>query len=232
MKHNLLLFFILVVILGGCNNSTNNKEDYTINPDTISDGEMIELKTVPENIQLWLDFYHQYDTAFTLMNFKASGVVLHLDEMKQLDSLPDLNKDLYNLFSFSPDKKKYVDIWSFGNIVPPAGFVPTGQQRSLNDGEADQQIVLGEVGGKRKELMFNGPAQIVEAADWINNDQFLISMFSEENNEMLVEIYLFDLKKEVFTNYRLSHNFNIALKPQKSFSDFWLESKKSNIDKR
>jgi hypothetical protein len=80
--------------------------------------------------------------------------------------------------------------------------------------------------------MFNGPAQIVEAADWINNDQFLISMFSEENNEMLVEIYLFDLKKEVFTNYRLSHNFNIALKPQKSFSDFWLESKQSNIDKR
>jgi hypothetical protein len=232
MKRNFLLFFIFVVIIGGCNNSTNNKEDYTIDLETISDGEMIELKTVPNNIQQWIDFYHQYDTSFTLFNFKASGVVLHLDEMKQLDSLTEINKKLYSLLSFSPDNKKYVDLWSFGNEIPPTDFKTASQQRSLNDGEADQQIVLGEVGGKRRELMFNGPAQIVEAADWINNDQFLISMFSEEKNEMVVEIYLFDLKKEVFTNYRLSHNFKISLKPQKSFSDFWLESHKSNIDKR
>ena len=44
MKRKFLLFFIFVVKLGGCNNSTNNKEDYTIDLETISDGEMIELK--------------------------------------------------------------------------------------------------------------------------------------------------------------------------------------------
>ena len=232
MKNSFLLYFSLIVILGGCSNTTNKKEDNFIDLDLISDGEFTELKTVPNNIQQWLDFYHQYDTAFTLKNFKPSGVVLHFDEMKQLDSLPLQNNALYNLFSFSPDKKKYIDIWSLGNIIPPEGFKPTDQERSLNDGDADQQIVLGEVGGIRKELMFNGPAQIVEAADWINNDQFLISMFSEEKGEMVVEIYLFDLKQEVFTNFLLSHNFKLSLKPQKSFSDFWLESNKSRLDKR
>jgi hypothetical protein len=224
--------FLLIVAMMACNNRLEEKPVYVVDIETISEDNNLALENVPEKIQQWLDFYHQYDTAFLLKNFKASGVVLHLNDLKSLDTLSDINKDLYTLFSFSPDKKKYIDIWSYGNLIPPDEMQPSKQKHSFNDGEADQQIVLGEQSGKRNEIMFNGPAQVVEAADWINNNQFLITMFTEEENEMVVEIYLFDLEKNVFTNFRLTHDFKLPQNKPQSFSDYWLGINKKHLDKR
>lgn len=107
-------FFVVIVAMMACNNRLEKKPVYVVDIETISEENNFELEYVPEKIQQWLDFYHQYDSAFLLKNFKASGVVLHLNELKSLDTLSDINKDLFTLFSFSPDKKKihrYMVLW-------------------------------------------------------------------------------------------------------------------------
>ena len=202
--------------------------DY-IELDTIEDGDTILLKKNAENLTSWLIFYGEIDSSFKLSNFKSSGVILHLNDLQGLDSTSGGNHELNNLFSYSPDKKKYIDLFSYGYIISKSKTDSNhnSQNYFLVDGEADQQIVLGEVNGKLKELMFNGPSQIVETADWINNEQFLITMISNEENKIIAEVFLFDIKKKIFTNYRLNHYLSPEVS-ENSFFDFWQKTRTQN----
>jgi hypothetical protein len=70
-------------------------------------------------------------------------------------------------------------------------------------------------------LIFNGPTTFTEFADWINNDQFLISQNTKENNSIIIELFVFDIKEMLFTNYRLNHTptFNVE---RESYFDHWI----------
>jgi hypothetical protein len=218
----------------GCGDKQKTSELAYINPDNILEGDTIILTKNLSNLISWLDHYSNIDTGFKISNFKASGVILHYDSMRVISPLSNENEIFTKLFSYSQKHDRYIDIWTYGNLISSARLdsIKKEKQYFMVDGEADQQVVLGDKDGKRKEVLFNGPSQFVETADWLNNDQFLLTMFSEEAKETIVEIFLFDLKSEVFTNYRLNHGFIFSNELKSSFKKNWLANKKFNIDKR
>lgn len=226
--------FLGFIIFLGCGEKQKPNGFVYIDPDNILEGDSIILTKNLPNLISWLDHYNKIDTGFKISNFKASGVILHYDSMKVISPLSNGNEIFTKLFSYSPERDRYIDIWTYGNLIPPADPVSIKKEKQnfMLDGEADQQVVLGYNDGTRKEVLFNGPSQIVETADWLNNDQFILTMFSEEAKETVVEIYLFDLKNEVFTNYRLNHAFNFSNELKSSFMNNWLKNKNFNIDKR
>jgi len=78
--------------------------------------------------------------------------------------------------------------------------------------------------------MFNGPARLVESADWITDNQVLITLISEEDNERIAEIFLFDISSQEYVNYRLDHPFKTPSSFEESFIKQWLHTKQINIE--
>ena len=217
----LIIFYILFVV--SCNKkNASNSENYT-DFNSIIENDTLSFEKNPENLTSWLEFYKTNDTLFTLSNFKASGVILHISELKIADTISVSNLPLKPLFEYAPDGLSYIDLWSYGNKNIPDKAWKTRSElaKSIKNGEPDQQIVLGMKDGKRYELIFNGPTTFTEFADWINNDQFLISQNTKDNNSFIIELFVFDIKEMLFTNYRLNHTptFNFE---RESYFDHWI----------
>ena len=217
------LIYFLFFFVCSCKQNTQLGGDKKIEFDKIIENDTISVNPLSQNLNLWLSFYKKTDSNFNLSNFKASGVILHMLEMKKLDSISSLQHKFEPLFEFSPDKKSYIDIWSYGHsdIPDSAWNSRVYLAKLLINGEADQQVVLGSEDGQRFELMYNGPSVIAEMAEWINNEQFLISLVSEENNKRIFELFLFDTKEKIYTNYRLDHTFDPDI-DQGSFLEHWI----------
>ncbi len=227
------LFFVLFLfecILSCGSNKNNLANNSSIVINDISEGDTINTSQLPPNLSTWIKFYHTTDTGFQIKNFESSGVVLHFNDMKSVDSLEKTKSLFSTLFSLSPNKKKYIDFLSYGNrLVQIDSTSKIKTAKLFSEEEVDQQVVLGEIGGERKELMFNGPAQMVESADWITANQFLITLISEEENKRIAEIFLFDISTQEYINYRLNHPFNPPTSSDESFIKYWLQTKQINI---
>ena len=232
MKISKLPFLLLTfqfLISCGLNNDTQQAE-LGILIDDVAEGDTLAIAELPPNLNDWIKFYNTTDTEFELNKFKSSGVILHFNDMKSVDSLDESKRLFSSLFSLSPDKKKYIDFLSYGNRLVQQDSIQRNQKGQLFfEEEADQQVVLGEIGGGRKELMFNGPARLVESADWITDNQILITLISEEGNERIAEIFLFDISSQEYVNYRLDHPFTAPSSFDESFTKHWLLTKQINI---
>jgi len=215
------VFYILFIV--SCNKKNASSSENYIDFNSIIENDTLSFKKNPENLTSWLDFYKSTDPLFTLSNFKASGVILHISELKISDTISISNLPLKPLFEYAPDGLSYIDLWSYGNkFIPEKAWKSrTELAKSIIDGEPDQQIVLGMKDGKRYELIFNGPATYTEFADWINNNQFLISQNTKENNSVIIELFVFDIKKMLFTNYRLNHTPPFYFE-RESYFDHWI----------
>ena len=228
MNFNLMKLIISFCICGwilfsSCSEKNTNNNDNYIDFNKVIENDTFSFKEIPGNIKSWIGFYKKYDSLFTLSNFKASGVILHMEDLKISDTFSISQLKLNPLFEYSPDKLRYIDIWSYGqkNISNKTWISRSDLSKSLNEGEPDQQVVIGLEDGKRYELIFNGPSNISEIVQWLNNDQILISMITNENNNYIFELFIFDIKERLFTNYRLNHNFPIKI-DQRSYLDFWI----------
>jgi len=183
---------------------------------------------LPENLSLWINYYQQFDTAFRLRNFMASGVSVHLDSMEDA-ATGDLTllENFFPLFAFSPDSSQIIDIWSYNQLIE----INESGERTVIGGDPDQEIVwINKLTGSKKQAMFNGPQQIVETADWINNESFLLGMINvnEANTTWTPEILLFNMADSTFTNFRMNTNMSIdkMVAAGSDFSGFWLKRKK------
>ncbi|PHX74168.1 MAG: hypothetical protein CK547_04615 [Chitinophagaceae bacterium] len=233
MKITKLPFLLLTfqfLISCGLNNDAQ-QADLGILIDEIAEGDTLSITQLAPNLNDWMKFYHTTDNEFKLSRFKSSGVVLHFNDMKSVDSLYKSKLLFSSLFSLSPNKKKYIDFLSYGNrLVQQDSFHSNEKGQLFLEEEADQQVILGNIGGERKELMFNGPARLVESADWITDNQILITLISEEENERIAEIFLFDISSQEYVNYRLDHPFKAPSSFKESFIKQWLHTKQINIE--
>jgi hypothetical protein len=77
--------------------------------------------------------------------------------------------------------------------------------------------------------MYNGPQQIVETADWINDQALILGMINinDSSTSWYPEILLFNFTDTTFTNFRLGKNLptdKLTL-PGADFTNFWLKRK-------
>ncbi len=177
-----MLTLILLTVSCGTHGA-KEAEEGKIRPVAYSEGDTLELETYPPNLATWMAFYHDRFPDFRNGTFHASGVVLHLDSLPASTS-PEPPDSVRHGFAWSKDGRYYVDIREAGDI--------------------DQEVVLGRADVRdRRLIMFNGPGDVVETADWLGNDVFVLSRAtSDEKQEWTPSIYLFSLKDSTFTDFR------------------------------
>ena len=227
-----VLMIIVLCCLFACNDSdTEYTDDELVDPESVmsyEENDTLVLRKIPAGLSEWMNYYDNIDTAFVLKNFKASGVTLHMDVLQDAISSPGENA-FTDLYTYSPDSTKYIDLVSYNYIKDK-----TNGKNILISGDPDQQVVLVDSKTKmKKQLMYNGPAQLAEFAAWTGNSSFIIGMTSREDGTdgTKAELYFFHLKDSSFTNFLLNHLLTSdSLRQQKnSFLDHYFASRNYQI---
>jgi hypothetical protein len=227
-----VLMIIFLSCLFACNDSdTEYTDDELVDPESVmsyEENDTLVLRKIPAGLSEWMNYYDSIDTAFVLRNFKASGVTLHMDVLQDAISSPGENA-FTDLYIYSPDSTQYIDLVSYNYIKDK-----TNGKNILISGDPDQQVVLADSKTKKKkQLMYNGPAQLAEFAAWTGNSSFIIGMTSREDGTegTKAELYLFHLKDSIFTNFLLNHPLTSdSLRQQKnSFLDHYFASRNYQI---
>ena len=202
MKPKLLYSIFLLIFLLNCKNKEGSKINIdnidSVSLTSIEDTDTLVLKKIPEQINQWLKYYQQFDSNFTISQFVASGVALHIEDLPDAISKGNEN-EMADFFRYSPDSSKYVDLVSYNYFRV---------KTKLFDGEIDQQVVLFDKFKKlKKQLMFNGPNDLAESADWIGPTAFIIGVTHKNitNDTINAEIFMFQLNDSTYTNFNLNH---------------------------
>ncbi len=220
----ILLVFILFAI--SCRNrdaeGSSGEPVRSTQTSAFEEDDILGIKPLPPNISEWMDYYASVDTAFAIHNFKASGVTIHLDSLP--NAISNANEADYRpLLAYSPDSTRYIDYLSYNQLLEK----DARGQWYVSAGDPDQEVRL--VDKKRnllKQLMFYGPSQAVEAAAWLNNNDFVLGIMSlnDSSTAWIPEIYLFNLKDSTFTNFRSAKYIRVdslVLKDKNYFNAFF-----------
>lgn len=194
--------FLLIICIALFSIHCGSKEDESsVSADNIllyDMGDTLAQQHIPSSIQNWFTYYKQIDKGFTLGNFKASGVNLHIADLPK--AISKGNEAAFNAIHFySTDKKKYLDLFSYNYMLDKGKYVA---------GEIDQQVVLvDQQNGSKKQLMYYGPTQWAEAAGWLNDHSFLLAVSSKTDDDKHIrsELFLFNLTDSLYTNFQLDH---------------------------
>jgi hypothetical protein len=216
---------VLALLLQACNSSSDQEavSGTSFIPDRYEEGDTLSLdaRQAP-GLSAWIDYHAISDTGLRLRGMPASGVVIHLDP---LDTLAIPGKRFPDtLMAWSPNRARYLDIWSYNHIVDT---MKNGRVR-LTGGGPEQIVALGDQrSGLRHILMFNGTGQIAEAADWLDDQTFVICMMlvDEASGERTPQVMLFNLKDSVFTDFRYIRSIPADRLPHTpgGFTGQWLQ---------
>jgi hypothetical protein len=231
MKTPVLICMLLICSIACNQGDTEYTDDELVDPESVmsyEENDTLVLRKIPPALSEWMSYYGNVDTGFTLRNFKASGVTLHMDALQDAISSPGENT-FTDLYIYSPDSSKYLDLVSYNYLKE----VKDGKN-ILVSGDPDQQVVLADTKTKKKlQLIYNGPSQLAEFAAWTGNSSFIIGMTSREEGAVAgkAEIYFFHLKDSSFTNFLLNHALpSDSLSPYKaSFLEQYFKSRQYNI---
>ncbi len=224
------LLFILIVIFTSCNNADNEtqwgeKRNASL-ASAYDENDTLAVENIPANLKAWIAFYAVIDTGFQNGNFKASGVILHIDSMYNASAVTNENA-FKNILAYSPDSTRFIDFWSYMQNME----IDEKGNHNLTGGSPDQEVILADKkNNSYRQLMYNGTQQMVETADWIDNNSFLIGMLNtnESGTVWIPEIFLFNLQDSTFTNFRLNHEIKTDSMYLKNadFVSYWLDKKK------
>lgn len=197
---------ILLVLIWSCRNKDKQAAPVAMEEEEElmdwKENDTLRLSSAPMGLRSWLGYYGKADTGFRLANFKASSVVLHFGGLEDAATKGD-EQTLKDYFIWSPDSSRYLDLFSYDHFMDKGVLV---------DGEADQQVGLVHPSMKiNKQLLFNGPSQSAEFADWLNNDAFLIGLrsTSEDGRKLDFQLLVFRLSDSTFTNFNLDHAVSV-----------------------
>lgn len=233
-KHIYVLLSLSVIAisvsLNSCGRKDISEEEEMVlfgQPEQYQENDTLSINPLPENLGMWFNYYQQFDTAFNVRNFMASGVTVHLNTLEDATTGDvSLMEGFFPLLSFSPDSSQFIDFWSYNQLIE----TNKAGEKMVIGGDPDQEVAwVNKKTGTKKQLMYNGPQQIVETADWINNQSILLGMINvnENNTEWTPEILLFNFKDSTFTNFRLINNLSVEKLTMENadFSGFWLKRK-------
>ncbi len=226
MKYTVFIL-VLIAFIACRQGDTEYSNEELVNPESVlayEENDTLAIKSIPGGLAEWLSFYRKIDTRFKLSNFKASGVSLHMGSLPEAISKGNENS-FKDLFVYSPDSTKYLDLISYNYLREKDTLIP---------GDPDQQVVLADLRKKSKsQLMYFGPSQLAEFADWTSNNSFMIGITSrtDSGTDLNAEIMFFHLKDSLYTNFRLDHPISMdsILMTQHNFLDFYFINRQFNV---
>ena len=197
-----LIQAMIAMLLSACGRGERSGDatETSVSPDRYAEGDTLLLRTgQAPGLRAWIEYHHLSDTGLRLGAMPASGVVIHIDPLDSMSmpmaGVPD------TLLAWSPDRTRYIDIWSYDHIVDT---LKAGALR-ITGGGPEQIVALGDRANRRRHiLMFNGTGQIAESADWLDNQTFVLGMMliDEATGARTPDIMLFSLSDSVFTDFR------------------------------
>ena len=154
-----------------------------------------------ETLLTWINYYKSFDKDFSLDNFifEREGTI---DGMQgTVCGIFDkcFNQRLVDFLIFSPNKKKYVDLDTYGMSL---------DEDNEADFEVDQEVNIVDIEKRTiTRIFFLGPSGRIEDAFWENNSSIVLLM---SYIEYFPIIAIFDLntKKVEYYEYRSVLDFN------------------------
>jgi hypothetical protein len=218
--------FLLCACTGG---KEQGEETGKRMPAAYSEGDTLELDPFPKNLQEWMTFYGSHFPGFRNGNFKASGIVLHFDSLP-LSQTPPPGPDFRPFLPYAEDGLHYIDLLSYNTSLSR----DSSGMLTASTGDPDQEVVLGdEKSGRRYQLLYNGPGQSVESADWLGNDEFLLTLLhtDEKQGAWIPEIRLYSRKDSTFTHFLWTRTIpsDSLNRMGSSFTDQWFRARKVNV---
>ncbi len=216
----LIQYLSIFLFLLSCGRGSKDPNQMAYADDNIllyEEGDTVRKDNLPHSIANWMLYYQDIDTLFTLGNFIATGVHLHISDLPTAISKGN-ERDFSSVFEFAPSRKRYIDLFSYNHFKENGKIVA---------GEVDQQVVLGNyTDSSQKQLMYYGPAQSAEAVGWLNDSSFLLAIIHRsEDDNIQAELMLFNLQDSLYTNFQLDHTISKELlsKKQVKFLDNYLK---------
>lgn len=191
----LLLIFPLVLICTFISCRINNA---TADYKTIQN--IVEMK-----LSNWKIYSLKMNPSFNLNNFRLDTVKKLKPELEYPFTKNILNKlDSVYYYSYSPDKSKYIDIYSYkARLDSINGFIEA-------EFDADTEVRLVDLANhKNLRLFFYGPYETCDDVAWIDNNSFIIVGYNEsemKNGSRVYYAYIYhvDLKRKELRVYRNS----------------------------
>jgi hypothetical protein len=215
------LIFCAIACKGRDTESSSGEAVNSTETTAYEENDFLGIKQLPPAFREWFEFYSSLDSGFAIHNFKASGVLIHLDSLPNATS--GTNEANYGaLLAYSPDSTRFIDFLSYNQHVQQVGAV-----WYISPGDPDQEVKLVDKKQKRySQLLFYGPSQAVETAAWLNNNDFILGIMSlnDSSTAWIPEIYLFNLKDSSFTNFRFTRSISvdsIVLKDKNFFEAYF-----------
>ena len=232
MKNTTTTTIIILVLLsiGGCRGkgrqgASEENPSPPSSPLSYREGDTLRLDPgEAPNLAAWFDFYSKADPGWRSSGFTASGGNIHSDSF---DLAPDISTERMKAFapllSWSPDSSLCLDLWSYNRLVES----DADGRPVLAGGGPDQMVVLSDASGlRRRQVLFNGPMQVTETADWVTKDAFVMGMLNIDESAGLVtpEILLFNLSDTLYTNFRYARPIPVDSLPagDNGFLEGWL----------
>jgi hypothetical protein len=196
-------------------------------PSNYEEGNQFPENKLPEQLREWIRFYGTLDSSFVLDSFYASGVALHFGPLAEATAGDfTLKKPFYPLMAFSPDSSMAIDGYSYNHLFETDNQGIT----SITGGEADQEVsIIQTKTGIAKQIMFNGPGLIMEAAGWIDQTAFMLATVETDAvaARFRPEILLFNLQDSTFTNFRCNKDFpdTMVTGTKGNFEQAWFQKR-------
>ena len=224
------ILFLVLLSIGSCRQkggqeASEESSSPPSSPLSYREGDTLRLNPGgAPNLAAWFAFYSKADPGWRASGFKASGVNIHIDSFERA---PDISAERMRafapLFSWSPDSSLCLDLWSYNRLVES----DVDGRPLLAGGGPDQMVVLSDGSGlRRRQVLFNGPMQVTETADWVSKDAFVMGMLNLDESAGLVtpEILLFNLSDTVYTNFRYARSIPVDSLPagDNGFLEGWL----------
>jgi len=223
-RAELAVLFSLALLAASCGHRREGGtegEGPRTSPTAYAEGDSLDAIKAP-TLDAWLAHYRSTDTAFRRNAFLASGINPRIDSLDACPS-PDTAtiRLLRPILAEAPDGSRAIDIWSYDHI---ARQDPDGYTR-LEGGGPDQMVKLLDIRRHTaRQVLFHGPSQLVETADWVSDNAFLLGLLSIDENtgESVPDIVLIHLADSVFTNFRYNGR---RLPAEGGFLPAWLRTK-------
>jgi hypothetical protein len=230
MKNNVYLLLAVIGFLVACNNNTDKQAEPVISEstDAVSGENATSLNDREVEFINGTDFSkyaREHSPEIKWSNFNLAR--FWKEELRvKTDFKPDSNfMDTYGkLLKYSPDSSKFIDLDSY-NIS-----IHKDKQGRLIGNEAgpDTEVSLVDlVSLKKMRLVFVGPGSSVEDAGWLDNNNFILIGFQENEAASGTEavIWHFDLEQQLVKQYELNDQSQI-----KSLEDYSRKVRLKNVN--
>jgi len=190
-------------------------------PLAYAEGDTLDAVAAPA-LDAWIAHHRALDTGFRRSAFLASGITLRIDSLDACPS-PDTAtiRLLRPILAEAPDGSRAIDIWSYDHI---ARQDPDGYTR-LEGGGPDQMVKLLDIRRHTaRQVLFHGPGQVAQTADWISPDAFVLGLLNIDpaTGEATADIILIHLADSAFTNFRYPRRLPSA---DGDFTRRWLRTR-------